>query len=100
MASTDIAGLRIRRYLDDKNLTPEQFGDLCGVSGMTIYRIAYPDIYKQPRNGYRRDTKWKVARELGEEPSTLWPPMPRKRKPGGPRQGQNPHARRAIEVPA
>lgn len=85
MASSDLASVRLRRYLDDKNLTPEQFGALCGVSGMTIYRIAYPEVYRQPKTGYERDTKWRVARELGEEPSSLWPPMPGKRQPGGSR---------------
>ena len=94
MASSNLAALRLRRYLDDRNLTPEQFGELCGVSGMTIYRIAYPEVYKQPKTGFERDTKWRVARELGEDPSTLWPPMPGKRQPGGSR------ARARVKVAA
>jgi transcriptional regulator with XRE-family HTH domain len=78
VASGNLASLQLRTYLDDRNLSPEQLGDKLGLSGRTIYNALH---------GHRlsRDTRWRLARELGEDPSTLWPPMPGRRQPGGPR---------------
>lgn len=75
VASTNRVGLELQRYLLDRNLSPEQLGLKLGLSHMTIYRA----MAGRPLS---RDTKWRLARELGEDPSTLWPPMPRKRIPG------------------
>lgn len=78
MASGNLAALQLRTYLLDRNLRPEHFGAQIGVTGRTIYRAL---------DGKRLsdDTKWRIARALGEDPSTLWPPMPGRRQPGGSR---------------
>lgn len=79
MASRDLASVQLDAVLLDKNLSPEDLGPLIGVSGMTIRRALAGETLS-------RDTKWRLARYLGEDPSTLWPPMPGKRQPGGPRK--------------
>ena len=78
MASGNLASVQLRTYLLDRNLSPDALGAKLGLAGRTIYRAL---------DGERlsRDTKWRLARELGEDPSTLWPPMPGKRQPGGSR---------------
>jgi plasmid maintenance system antidote protein VapI len=81
MASRDLASVQLAATLLDKNLSPEDLGPLIGVSGMTVRRALDGKVLS-------RDTKWRLARYLGEDPSTLWPPMPRKRQPGGPRVRQ------------
>lgn len=78
MASGNLASLQLRTYLLDRNLRPEHFGTQIGVTGRTVYRA----LHGQPLSD---DTKWRIARALGEEPSTLWPPMPGKRQVGGSR---------------
>lgn len=78
MASKNLAGRQLDAYLLDRNLSPEQLGFKLGLSGMTVRRA----IKGKP---LARATKWVLARELGEDPSTLWPPMPGKRQPGGSR---------------
>jgi plasmid maintenance system antidote protein VapI len=78
MASVDLASVQLRTYLLDRNLRPEQLGAKLGLAGRTIYRA----LDGEP---LAADTKWRIARELGEDPSTLWPPMPRRRQPGGSR---------------
>lgn len=79
MASRNLISVQLSTYLLDRNLSPESLGTKLGLSGRTIYRAL---------DGERlsRDTKFRLARELGEDPSTLWPPMPGKRQPGGSRQ--------------
>lgn len=62
----------------DRNLRAETLGAKLGLSYRTIYRA----LDGKPLSD---DSKWRIARELGEDPSTLWPPMPRKRQPGGSR---------------
>jgi predicted transcriptional regulator len=79
MASTNRAAYELERYLDERNLSPEQLGLKVGLSHTTIYRVLWG---QRPS----RDTRWRLARELGEDLSTLWPPMPRKRQPGGTRK--------------
>ena len=65
--------------MGDRNLSYDQLGAKVGVSGMTIWRA----IEGKPLS---RETRFLIARYLGEEPSTYWPPMPRKRQPGGSRR--------------
>lgn len=79
MAYRNRVGSQLVAYLDDRNLSPEDLGAKLGLSGMTIRRAI---------DGHQlsRDTRWRIARELGEEPSTFWPPMPRKRQVGGSRE--------------
>lgn len=74
MASRNLAGVRLQAYLLDHGLTAEQLGEQIGLSGMTIRRVidGYPCTIR---------TKFVVARLLQEDPSTFWPPIPRKRKP-------------------
>jgi plasmid maintenance system antidote protein VapI len=78
MASGNLASLQLRTYMLDKNLRADALGAKLGLSDKTIYRA----LDGEPLSD---DTKWRLARELGEDPSTLWPPMPRKRHPGGSR---------------
>ena len=73
MASRNLAGLQLSAYLLDHGLTAEQLGDKVGLSGMTLRRV----MAGQPTS---IRTKFIVARILGEEPSTLWPPIPLRRK--------------------
>lgn len=62
----------------DRNLSAESLALKLGLTHPTIYRA----LKDEPLS---RDTKWRLARELGEDPSTLWPPMPGRRQPGGSR---------------
>jgi plasmid maintenance system antidote protein VapI len=78
MARTSLASTQLAAYMLDKNLRPEALGAKLGLSHMTIRRA----VEGKPLSD---DTKWRLARELGEEPSTLWPPMPGRRQPGGSR---------------
>lgn len=79
MASKNVVGHQLATELIDRNLNHEQLGAKIGVSGMTVRRA----INGEPLS---RETKWLLARYLGEEPSTYWPPMPGKRQPGGSRR--------------
>lgn len=80
MASRNLVGTLIEAHLLDRGLTPEQFGDKVGLSGRTIRRICWPHLYGgPPKNGHHIDTKIRLARELREDPSTLWPPLGPKR---------------------
>ena len=78
MASESVALVQLRTYMLDRNLRSDTLGAKLGLDGRTIRRALAGEHLSD-------DTKWRIARELGEEPSTLWPPMPRKRQPGGPR---------------
>jgi lambda repressor-like predicted transcriptional regulator len=73
MPSKNVAGLRLQAYLLDHGLTAEQLGEQIGLSGMTLRRVidGYPCTIR---------TKFLVARVLQEDPSTLWPPITRRRK--------------------
>lgn len=79
MASGNLASVQLRTYMLDRNLRAEHLGAKLGLSYRTIYRAL-------DGKSLSDDTKWRLARELGEDPSTLWPPMPGKRQPGGPRR--------------
>jgi hypothetical protein len=78
VASGNLASVQLQTYMLDRNLRPEHLGPKLGLSYRTIYRA----LHSEPLSD---DTKWRIARELGEDPSTLWPPMPGKRQPGGSR---------------
>lgn len=80
MASRNRVGRRIEAHLEDHGLTPEQFGKKVGLSGMTIRRIIDPEQYGEPKRGHHISTRFEIAKELREDPSTLWPPITRKRK--------------------
>lgn len=76
MASRNPVGKRIAAHLLDHGLTPEQFGDKVGLSGPTVRRMIDPDKYGGPPvRGHHISTKFAIARELREDPSTLWPPL-------------------------
>lgn len=80
MASRNLVGKRIESHLLDHGLTPEQFGDKVGLSGMTIRRIIDPVTYGPLVRGHHIATKFAIARELREDPSTLWPPITVRRR--------------------
>jgi hypothetical protein len=67
-----------RRFCGDE-FRLAALGDLIGTSAQTVYRVLWGQ-----RVG--RDSRWRLARLLGEDVWTLWPPMPRKRQPGGSRK--------------
>lgn len=77
VAARNPVGKRIAAHLLDFGLTPEQFGEKVGLSGMTVRRIMHPEIYGQPKGERHISTKFAIARELREDPSTLWPPITR-----------------------
>jgi transcriptional regulator with XRE-family HTH domain len=66
-------------YLLDHNLSAEELAGKVGLSTPTVYRVLHG------REVSRR-TKALIALEMGEVPSELWPPMPRKRIPGSSRR--------------
>lgn len=77
MASrTNRVGPRLEEHLLDQGLSPEQLGAKLGIAGRTVYRALHDESLS-------RFTKHVLAKELGREPWELWPPMPRKRIPGG-----------------
>ncbi len=78
MASRNAVGKRIEAHLLDHGLTPEQFGEKVGLSGVTIRRIIDPATYGVLKRDHHISTKFAIARELREDPSTLWPPITRK----------------------
>lgn len=80
MASQKVISATLRAFLDDRNLSEQTFGDLVGISERQVRRIIDGEVSRPHRN-----TRWGIARQLGEEPSTFWPPLPRKRQPGGSR---------------
>jgi hypothetical protein len=82
VASKNLVGRALAAHLLDHNLTPEQLGAKVGLSGMTIRRIIDPDTYGPLVRDHHISTKFAIARELREDPSTLWPPIPLKRKVG------------------
>jgi hypothetical protein len=81
VASQKVISATLRAYLDDRNLSEDDFGDLVGISGRQVRRIIDRQVERP-----HRSTRWGIARQLGEDPSTFWPPMPGKRQPGGSRR--------------
>lgn len=73
------AGPVLDDYLLDKGLSPEQFGPTIGIAGRTVYRVLHNE-------GVSRFTMNRIARALNEDVDTIFPPMPRKRIPGGTRK--------------
>jgi hypothetical protein len=78
VASANLASVQLRLQMLDRNLRPDSLGPMLGLSDRTIYNA----LHDRPLSD---DTKWRIARWLGEDPSTFWPPMPGKRQPGGSR---------------
>jgi transcriptional regulator with XRE-family HTH domain len=66
MASNRLAGRRIHQHRVRLGLSPEQYGVLIGVSGMTVRRV---------EAGYTpfRSTQLKFAKDLGVEVDTIFP---------------------------
>lgn len=73
MASKNLVGVQLDALLLDRNISPEDFGESIGVCGMTVRRA----MKGKPLS---RDSKWRIARALKEDPSTFWPPKSRPRK--------------------
>jgi len=69
MARKNLVSVRLAAHLMDHGLSPEDFGETVGLSGMTIRRI----LEDEPGAAAHIETKFKLARALREDPSTLWP---------------------------
>jgi hypothetical protein len=75
------AGPLLEEYLLDHGMSPEDLGyKLVRPSGRTIRRVI------ENKNGFHPYTMAEIARVLNEDLSTIFPPMPRKRIPGGSRK--------------
>lgn len=81
MTSRNVISATIRAYMDDRGLSDDEFGDLVGISGRQVRRILDNEVERP-----HLSTRWGIARQMGEDLSTFWPTMPRKRLPGGSRQ--------------
>lgn len=61
-------GRRIAAHLVKKGLSPEDFGNQVGLSGMTIRRLLDEAADTRPNNR----TKALIAKGLDEDPGLLW----------------------------
>jgi hypothetical protein len=80
VAARNLVGKLIAGHLLDHGLTPEQFGAKVGLSGVTVRRIIDPEVYGATIGKHHVSTKIAIARELREDPSTLWPPITNRKK--------------------
>lgn len=69
MVRRELAAVLIERHLLDHGLTPEEFGAEIGVAGMTIRRVLDPRWASPPSV----KTRFRIARGLGEDVTTIWP---------------------------
>lgn len=68
MSSRKLVGRRIAAHLVKTGLSPEEFGNQVGLSGMTIRRLLDEAAETRPNNR----TKALVARGIGEDADLLW----------------------------
>jgi lambda repressor-like predicted transcriptional regulator len=72
VSSRKLVGRRIAAHLVKTGLSPEDFGNQVGLSGMTIRRLLDEAAETRPNNR----TKALVAKGLDEDPGLLWPGAP------------------------